>query len=127
MTALSGRVWIRRAYDQPTRNDGYRILVDRLWPRGVSKEDLVLDEWAREIAPSDDLRRYFNHDEARWESFVERYEHELTDHGNKLAELVDRTREGRITLVYGARDTEHNNAVVLGNLITHLRATRVGD
>ena len=70
MTALSGRVWIRRAYDQPTRNDGYRILLDRLWPRGVSKEDLVLDEWAREIAPSDDLRRYFNHDEARWESFV---------------------------------------------------------
>lgn len=117
MTALSDKVWIRRAYDEPTRNDGYRVLVDRLWPRGVSREDLEIDEWAKDIAPSDDLRRSFDHDVTRWNEFRTHYERELSEHEEQMNALVERSRGGRITLVFGARDTEHNNAVVLGGLL----------
>jgi uncharacterized protein YeaO (DUF488 family) len=113
--AAGSDVRIKRAYERPTRTDGYRILVDRLWPRGVSREQLALAAWHRELAPSDELRRWFAHDPERWEEFAARYRAELAaaEASALLDELVRRTGAGPITLVYGARDREHNNAVVL--------------
>jgi uncharacterized protein YeaO (DUF488 family) len=110
-------VRLKRAYDAPERTDGYRVLIDRLWPRGVSKEAARLDEWAREIAPSSELRRWFAHDPAKFEEFSRRYREELRGHEDKLRELRGRARRGTVTLVYGARDTEHNDAVVLAQLL----------
>ena len=110
-------VCLKRAYEEATSSDGYRVLIDRLWPRGVSKEQAHLDEWARELAPSTELRRWFGHDPARFDEFRRRYRLELTAHEEKLAELRGRARTGTVTLVYAARDTEHNDAVVLGELL----------
>lgn len=104
---------LKRAYDAPADNDGYRVLVDRLWPRGVSKEDLELDDWLKEVAPSDDLRRFFGHDAARWNEFKKRYFSELDNHADLVGNLAQRARAGRITLVYAAKDEKHNNAVAL--------------
>lgn len=122
MTQPSTRVWLRRAYDEPTRNDGYRVLVDRLWPRGVSKERLRIDEWCRDVAPSDELRKWFGHDPALWEEFLDRYGEELTEHDDLVSALAERARVGRITLVFAAGDTEHNNALALARLIEERRA-----
>jgi uncharacterized protein YeaO (DUF488 family) len=108
-----GRIWIRRAYEPPTRNDGYRILVDRVWPRGISKEDLAIDEWRRDLAPSTQLRKWFDHDPERWEVFQQRYFRELRQKSSALRELFERVERGRVTLVFGARDPAHNNAVAL--------------
>jgi uncharacterized protein YeaO (DUF488 family) len=116
-------VQIRRAYDAPGRGDGYRVLVDRVWPRGVSKDDLDLDEWRKEIAPSTRLRQWFRHDPERWKEFQERYFAELEEKQDSVRDLVKRARHGRITLVYGARDPEHNQAVALG---AYLRARAAG-
>lgn len=121
MTQVSERVWLRRAYEEPTHNDGYRVLVDRLWPRGVTKEHLQIDEWRKDIAPSNDLRKWFGHDPALWEEFRDRYREELTEHDEAVSALVERARSGRVTLVFAAGDTEHNNAVVLGRLIEECR------
>jgi len=110
-------VRIKRAYEPVERSDGYRVLIDRLWPRGVSKEQARLDEWARELAPSAELRRWFGHDPARFDEFRRRYSKELTAHEDKLRELRRRAREGTLTLVHAARDTEHNDAVVLAELL----------
>lgn len=121
MSELSSRVWLRRAYEDPTRNDGYRVLVDRLWPRGISKENLRIDEWLSEIAPSDGLRKWFGHDPQRWEEFRDRYRDELVDHEDLVTRLVEQARNGRVTLVFGAHDAEHNNAVALGELIEQRR------
>jgi uncharacterized protein YeaO (DUF488 family) len=110
-------VRLKRAYEEPEATDGYRVLIDRLWPRGVSKEDAHLDEWARELAPSADLRKWFGHDPERFDEFRRRYAGELAAQEVKLAELRGRAREGTLTLVYGARDTEHNDAVVLAELL----------
>ena len=118
---MSDRVWIRRAYDEPTNNDGYRVLVDRVWPRGVSKEDAQLDEWCKQIAPSTELRKWFGHDPERWEEFRSRYRAELSDRDDLVEALVERTRHRRVTLVFGAKDTEHNQAVVLAELIDERR------
>jgi uncharacterized protein YeaO (DUF488 family) len=106
-------VRLKRAYDPAEPDDGYRVLVDRLWPRGVSKERARLDEWARELAPSVELRTWFGHDPERFAEFERRYRAELAAHGAKLDELRGRAREGTLTLVYAARDEEHNDAVVL--------------
>src|SRR4051812_33728896 len=106
-------VRLKRAYDPPADADGYRVLIDRLWPRGVRREDAALDEWARELAPSAELRGWFGHDPARFAEFRRRYTTELAAQEAKLRELRRRAREGTVTLVYGARDTEHNDAVVL--------------
>jgi uncharacterized protein YeaO (DUF488 family) len=116
-------VQIRRAYDPPGRGDGYRVLVDRVWPRGVSKSDLNLDEWRKEIAPSTRLRQWFGHDPERWREFQERYFAELEENPDSVLDLVRRARNGRITLVYGARDPEHNQAVALS---AYLRARAAG-
>lgn len=118
---MSSRIWLRRAYDPPTRNDGHRVLVDRLWPRGVRKVDAAIDEWCPDVAPSDELRRWFGHDPARWEEFRTRYRTELDDRREHLDRLVERTAKGRVTLVYGARDVEHNNAVVLRQVLEEQR------
>jgi len=114
-------VRLKRAYDPAEPGDGYRVLVDRLWPRGVSKERARLDEWARELAPSADLRTWFGHDPERFAEFERRYRAELTAHEEKLDELRRRAREGTLTLVYGARDEEHNDAVVLAELLREHR------
>lgn len=106
-------IWIRRAYEAPTRNDGFRVLVDRVWPRGASKQQLELDDWLREVAPSTPLRKWFGHDPTRWEEFQRRYLSELRRKERLIRALLDRIRHGRITLVYGARDRHYNNAVAL--------------
>ena len=110
-------VRLKRAYEPPADGDGYRVLIDRLWPRGVSKEQAQLDEWARELAPSSELRRWFGHDPARFGEFRRRYREELAAQEEKLRELRRRAREATLTLVYGARDSEHNDAVVLAELL----------
>ena len=120
---MSDRVWIRRAYDEPTHNDGYRVLVDRVWPRGVSKEDAQLDEWLKDVAPSTELRKWFGHDPERWDDFRSRYRDELAEHDELVDALIERTTQGRVTLVYGAKDTEHNQAVVLAELIEEHRSS----
>ncbi|MEO8246145.1 MAG: DUF488 family protein [Chloroflexota bacterium] len=108
-------VRLRRAYVDPGPDDGYRVLVDRIWPRGRSREALCLDEWARELGPSDELRRWFGHEPARWEPFRQRYLAELSGAApsRMLDALAERARLGTLTLVYGARDVRHNQARVI--------------
>jgi uncharacterized protein YeaO (DUF488 family) len=113
----ASNVRLKRAYEPPEKTDGARILVDRLWPRGVSKAEAKLDEWIKEIAPSAELRMWFGHDPRRWDEFRERYRTELAEHSETLKDLRRRAREGPITLVYSARDEIHNDAVVLRNVI----------
>lgn len=111
------RLRLKRAYEPASASDGYRVLIDRLWPRGVSRANARLDEWARELAPSTELRRWFGHDPARFAQFRGRYLEELAAQETKLRELRGRARTGTLTLVYGARDTEHNDAVVLAEIL----------
>jgi uncharacterized protein YeaO (DUF488 family) len=111
------RVRLRRAYEPPGLDDGQRFLVDRIWPRGVTKADLKIDGWLRDVAPSDELRRWFGHDPARWTEFAARYRQELAAPPEALARLVEAARRGPITLVYGARDKQHNEAVVLKEVL----------
>ena len=110
-------VLLKRAYEPPGPQDGARILVDRLWPRGLSKEAAALDQWMRDVAPSTETRKWFAHDPARWEEFCSRYRDELHRNRDLINELRDLARKGRITLVYAARDEIHNDAVVLRDLI----------
>lgn len=111
---------LKRAYEAATRSDGYRVLIDRLWPRGKKKSDLPLDEWAKELAPSNELRKQFAHDPKRWREFVTRYRNELKapELRDKIRELAAKAKRGTLTLVYSARDEEHNNAVVFRDLIS---------
>ena len=111
----AAQVRLKRAYEPAGKEDGRRILVDRLWPRGVSKAEAEIDEWLQEIAPSTGLRRWFGHDPDRWSEFRRRYRDELAAHSSALKELRGRAREGPITLVYSASDQIHNDAVVLRN------------
>jgi uncharacterized protein YeaO (DUF488 family) len=110
-------VRLKRAYEPAAASDGYRVLVDRLWPRGLARRDAHLDEWARELAPSTELRRWFGHDPARFDGFRRRYTEELGAQDEKLRELRRRARRGPVTLVSAARDTEHNDAVVLVEIL----------
>jgi uncharacterized protein YeaO (DUF488 family) len=110
-------VRLKRVYEPATAADGHRGLIDRLWPRGLSHEQANLDEWARELAPSSELRQWFGHDPSRFNDFRRRYESELAVQKEKLRELRRRGREGTLTLVYAARDTEHNDAVVLAEIL----------
>jgi uncharacterized protein YeaO (DUF488 family) len=114
---LSAAVRTKRAYDPPEPGDGHRVLIDHVWPRGVKRQDLRLDQWARELAPSDELRRWFDHEPERFAEFRSRYRDELARHGEKLDELRRRARREPVTIVYAARDREHNNAVVLAELL----------
>jgi len=107
----------KRIYEEPSEDDGGRVLVDRLWPRGISKEKASLDRWEKDLAPSDDLRRWFGHDPAKWEEFLRRYRAELEGKEEALARLRREANEGTVTLLYAAKDEEHNNAVALKRYI----------
>jgi uncharacterized protein YeaO (DUF488 family) len=107
----------KRVYEPGAKNDGKRFLVDRLWPRGVKKEALALDGWLKEVAPSDALRRWFNHDAAKWKEFQRRYRAELSDKPENWQPLLEAAKAGDVTLLFGAHDTEHNNAMVLKALL----------
>ena len=111
---------LKRAYDAPAPGDGRRFLVERLWPRGVRKTELPLDGWLKDVAPSPELRRWFGHAPHRWFSFRRRYLGELRRHADALTPLLEAARHGPVTLVYSARDTEHNAAVVLRAHLRHL-------
>ena len=103
----------KRAYDPAGPEDGYRVLVDRLWPRGIRKEALALDDWCKELAPSDELRRWFGHDPKLWAAFYQRYHKELGEKPAPLRALLRACTGRPLTLVYGAKDPRHNNAVAL--------------
>lgn len=110
-------VRVKRAYDPAGPSDGYRTLIDRLWPRGISRKRAALDAWDRELAPSTELREWFGHDPARFREFRRRYMRELGDQRPRLTELRHKAREGTVTLVYSAHDSEHNDAVVLAQAL----------
>lgn len=106
-------IQIKRIYEDASKNDGFRVLVDRVWPRGVSKEDVKLDEWMKEIVPSTELRKWFDHKEERFDEFSKKYKKELDKHSNLVEELLNKAKEKCLTLLYGAKDETHNQAVVL--------------
>ncbi|HEX5509883.1 MAG TPA: DUF488 domain-containing protein [Pseudolabrys sp.] len=109
----SEKIKLKRAYEKPSREDGTRILVDRLWPRGLKKDAAKIDHWFKEIAPTTELRKWFGHDPKRWNEFRRRYNAELRQHTDQLREIRKMVREGPVTLVYSAHDELHNNAVVI--------------
>jgi uncharacterized protein YeaO (DUF488 family) len=110
-------VGLKRVYEPRARGDGYRVLVDRVWPRGISKEKAAVDQWAKELAPSTGLRKWFGHDPTRWREFRSRYRLELKASADALADLRARCKRQRVTLVYSAKDERHNQAVVLRELL----------
>ena len=118
----SGQIKLKRAYEQPDPGDGRRILVDRLWPHGVKKAYAAIDFWLRDIAPSAELRRWFGHRPERWPEFRRRYLAELQERPELIEEIRKAARGGPVTLVYGARDEAHNDAVVLKELLTGVSA-----
>ena len=113
----AANVLLKRAYEPRTPDDGTRVLIDRLWPRGLSKADAAVDLWLKEIAPSTELRKWFGHDPALWGEFQQRYTAEVRSHPEALEQLRDLARKGRLTLVYSAHDELHNDAVVLRGLV----------
>jgi uncharacterized protein YeaO (DUF488 family) len=119
-------VKLKRAYEPASRGDGYRVLVERLWPRGIRKEALPLDEWRKEVAPSGELRKWFNHDPERWSEFKLRYLKELKQPAaaEQLRALADRAADRTLTLIFSSHDGEHNNAVVLKGEIERLARRR---
>jgi len=119
MPRVEADVKVKRIYEAPDPSDGARVLVDRLWARGLTKEKAALDLWLKEVAPSTELRKWFAHDPDKWEEFQERYRAELEKNGEAIARLWDEIRKGPVTLVYGARDQEHNAALVLKDFLIH--------
>ncbi len=117
--AKSLDIRIKRAYEPPSAADGTRVLVDRLWPRGLKKADAHVAQWVKEVAPSNELRKWFGHDPARWEEFRRRYEAELASKRELLGELRELAKNGPLTLVYSAHDEAHNQAVVLRDRLLH--------
>jgi uncharacterized protein YeaO (DUF488 family) len=118
--ALSVRqldIRLKRAYEPPSRADGTRVLIDRLWPRGVTKTKAAIDHWFRDLAPSTELRKWFGHDPARWDEFRQRYTAELMRQGDLLERLLRLASETPVTLIYGARDEQHNDAAVVKDVL----------
>ena len=113
----AAKIKLKRAYEAPAASDGTRILVDRLWPRGVKKADAAIEEWMKDVAPSSALRKWFGHDPARWQEFRRRYLKELREHPDALERLRALARQGPITLVFAAHDEAHNDAVVLRDVL----------
>ena len=111
------KIQIKRVYEEPKESDGTRILVDRLWPRGLTKERARVDVWLKEIAPSNELRKWFAHDPKKWMEFQARYKDELKAHAEQLTQLKQEAGKGPVTLLYGAHDEEHNQAVVLEKML----------
>jgi uncharacterized protein YeaO (DUF488 family) len=111
-------IQLKRAYERPERGDGTRILVDRLWPRGLTKEKAAIDLWLKGVAPSTELRKWFGHDPRKWRGFRSRYRTELKQRRDQFRLIKRKAEKGTVTLIYGARDQEHNEAVVLKQLLT---------
>jgi uncharacterized protein YeaO (DUF488 family) len=107
------KLFLKRVYEPPAKDDGLRVLVDRLWPRGVKKDEAAVDLWLKDIAPSPELRRWFGHVPRKWQEFSRRYRAELSGKASEIETLRKRVGRARVTLLYGAKDTEHNQAVVL--------------
>jgi len=124
VTSSTADIRIKRVYEPPGADDGARVLVDRLWPRGVRKDALDMSLWLKDIAPSPDLRRWFGHDPARFADFAERYRLELSGNGAAVEKLLDLVGQGRLTLLYAAHDTAHNHAVVLAEYLRGLSAKK---
>ena len=114
-------IGLKRAYEPAAEGDGYRVLVDRVWPRGITKETLRIDAWLKDLAPSTALRKWFAHDPKKWQEFRERYGRELDGQGPVIEELARRAGQGRVTLVFAARDREHSNAVALKDYLEQRR------
>jgi uncharacterized protein YeaO (DUF488 family) len=110
-------ILLKRVYEKPSRRDGLRILVDRLWPRGLTKERAAVDLWLKDVGPSTELRKWFGHDPAKWKEFQARYRKELKGKKDELRLLKQKSRDHTVTLVYGARDEEHNEALVLKQIL----------
>lgn len=108
---------LKRAYDPPSRDDGKRILIDRLWPRGLKKEEANIDEWVREIAPSNALRKWFGHDPRKWETFKKKFFNELDEHEEIIEKILDILKSSSITLVYASKEERFNNAIALKEYI----------
>jgi uncharacterized protein YeaO (DUF488 family) len=108
---------LKRVYDQPSRADGLRVLVDRVWPRGLTKQRAAVELWLKDVAPSTDLRKWFNHDPSKWQEFESRYRKELREKKADLQLLIKESKERTVTLLFGARDAEHNQAVVLKKVL----------
>ena len=108
---------LKRVYEEPSPKDGLRVLVERLWPRGLTKERAAIDLWLKDVAPSPELRKWFGHDPARWEQFQKRYGRELRERKDAIRLLKQKGKEGTVTLVYAARDEEHNGALALKRLL----------
>lgn len=104
---------IKRVYENSDKKDGMRILVDRLWPRGLTKEEAAIDLWLKEVAPSTELRKWFGHDPGKWKEFQKRYHQELRNNKEQVSLLKQKIKKGTVTLVYGAKDEKHNEALVL--------------
>ena len=119
MTTTTPALRIKRVYDPPADDDGMRVLIDRLWPRGLSKASARIDLWLKEVAPSDELRRWFGHEPERWAEFQRRYREELKTRPQVLGQLTALAGQGRLTLLYAAKDQTRNNAVVLLKLLQH--------
>lgn len=115
-------VRLKRVYEEPSQHDGYRLLVDRLWPRGITREKLHLDAWLKDLAPSTGLRKWFSHDLKKWGQFKRRYFLELDDHPEEIAHILEKTRAGRVTLVFSARDEKFNNAAALKEYLQRHRS-----
>ncbi len=115
---MKEKVAIKRVYEKPDEADGYRILIDRLWPRGLSKETAKVDLWLREISPSTELRKWFGHDPEKWKEFQKKYGEELKGHKEEMSVIKSRMSSGKVTLVYAAKDEEHNDAVVLRQMLS---------
>ena len=113
MTVGPERIKTKRIYEPKADADGARLLVDRIWPRGVSKEHAALDAWLKDVAPSNELRRWFNHEPERWDEFCRRYTSELQQKGEEVSQVLDFAKKGNVTLLYAASDDEHNNAIAL--------------
>jgi uncharacterized protein YeaO (DUF488 family) len=113
---------LKRAYETASRTDGFRVLVERLWPRGVTKGQARLDLWLKDVAPSTQLRKWFNHDPAKWKDFQARYAAELKDKTEPLRLLKEKSKQGDMTLVYAAKDEKHNGALVLKTLLERQRS-----
>lgn len=118
------QIRLKRVYDPPSKQDGQRVLVDRLWPRGLKKQDADIDHWLKEIAPSTELRKWFDHDPAKWDTFRKRYRRELQDNPRAFEQLKSLADQGRITLLYAARDSKHNQAVILKEALMEGPAAR---
>lgn len=111
---------IKRAYQTPDQQDGLRVLVDRIWPRGLKKENAAIDHWLKNVAPSAELRKWFGHDPKRWQGFCERYVEELKQKQEEIAFLKEKSDAGDLTLIFSAKDIEHNNAVLLKSYLESL-------